>query len=683
MKKRMFIGLMALLLCLGAVIPALAANTFLFTEKKISVFEGETFQTALRREGAYAGDGDITYASAKNTIATISEDGLITAVSKGETNVSVSLIRNGKRVGRAVMTVKVLRAVQKVTLNTSKLSVYDSADEEIAWLLQDEDDDDTDHQVIVIPAGRTVTLSATCTPEDASSKKVTYTSSDAGVVKITGTTMKAVQRGECELTVASTLNPEVTETFRVLVIQPVKKISIQAGNKKVAAGSTLQLTASCAPDNASIQDVVWSSKNPAIAEVDQNGLVTGVKRGTVTITATAKDGSGVKAAVSLTVTQPVTSVTFTQPELTVVAGRYAQGRVTVAPANASDRTLTWSSSDESVATVKGGQITGRRAGTCIITCASHSNPEVTDSIMVTVIQLVTRIECITSAEERSLKTGETVQLAWNTLPEDATDKGVTFKSLHPKIATVDEYGVVTALSRGTATIVATARDQGHRQGSVRITVVQPASGVEMKDALYYVQRGRSSTVRAIVLPRNANNQKVYWSSMDESIASVRSNGTSTGSVYGVSSGETTVTAYTDDGGYTATAQVRVGNFNEMIQVEDLYVGKDNKIRITLRNLSRELTLGNIHFILECFDEEGNPMICNKDGKSTSFEGDYPFVLSPLERTAHGSFRFRDYEITEPLGAVVLTIVSWRDADGYTWTIPEEDRVHTPWALLKQ
>ena len=683
MKKRMFIGLMALLLCLGAVIPALAANTFLFTEKKISVFEGETFQTALRREGAYAGDGDITYASAKNTIATISEDGLITAVSKGETNVSVSLIRNGKRVGRAVMTVKVLRAVQKVTLNTSKLSVYDSADEEIAWLLQDEDDDDTDHQVIVIPAGRTVTLSATCTPEDASSKKVTYTSSDAGVVKITGTTMKAVQRGECELTVASTLNPEVTETFRVLVIQPVKKISIQAGNKKVAAGSTLQLTASCAPDNASIQDVVWSSKNPAIAEVDQNGLVTGVKRGTVTITATAKDGSGVKAAVSLTVTQPVTSVTFTQPELTVVAGRYAQGRVTVAPANASDRTLTWSSSDESVATVKGGQITGRRAGTCIITCASHSNPEVTDSIMVTVIQLVTRIECITSAEERSLKTGETVQLAWNTLPEDATDKGVTFKSLHPKIATVDEYGVVTALSRGTATIVATARDQGHRQGSVRITVVQPASGVEMKDALYYVQRGRSSTVRAIVLPRNANNQKVYWSSMDESIASVRSNGTSTGSVYGVSSGETTVTAYTDDGGYTATAQVRVGNFNEMIQVEDLYVGKDNKIRITLRNLSRELTLGNIHFILECFDEEGNPMICNKDGKSTSFEGDYPFVLSPLERTAHGSFRFRDYEITEPLGAVVLTIVSLRDADGYTWTIPEEDRVHTPWALLKQ
>ena len=683
MKRRMFIGLMALLLCLGTAIPALAANTFLFAERTISVFEGETFQTALRREGVYAGDGDITYASAKESIATISGDGLVTAVRKGETTVSVSLIRKGKRVGRAVMTVKVLRAVQKVTLNTAKLSVYDSADEEIAWLLQDADEDDTDRQVIVIPAGRTVTLSATCTPEDASSKKVTYTSSDAGVVKITGTTMKAVQRGECELTVASTLNPEVTETFRVLVIQPVKKISIQAGNKKVAAGSTLQLTASCTPDNASIQDVVWNSKNPTIAEVDRNGLVTGVKRGTVMITATATDGSGVKAAVSLTVTQPVNSVTFTQPELTVVAGRYAQGRVTVAPANASDRTLTWSSSDESVATVKGGQISGHKAGTCIITCASHSNPEVTDSILVTVIQLVTKIECITSAEERSLKTGETVQLAWNTLPEDATDKGVTFKSLHPKIATVDKYGVVTALSRGTATIVATARDQGHRQGSVRITVVQPATGVEMKDALYYVQRGRSSTVRAIVLPRNANNQKVYWSSMDESVASVRSNGTSTGSVYGVSSGETTVTAYTDDGGYSATAQVRVGNFNEMIQVEDLYVGKDNKIRITLRNMSRELTLGNIHFILECFDEEGNPMVCNKDGKSTSFEGDYPFVLSPLERTAHGSFRFRDYEITEPLGAVVLTIVSWRDADGYTWTIPEEDRVHTPWALLKQ
>ena len=678
MKKRMLIWLIALLICLSAAIPALAANTFLFEEKTVTLFEGETFQTGLRREGVYDGDGEIKYASAKDSVATISEDGLITAVRKGETTMSVSLIRKGKRVGKAVMTVKVLRAVEKVTLNTTKLSVYEAADEEVAFLLKE----DTDYPVIVLPAGKIVTLSATCTPEDASSKKVTFTSSDAGVAKITGgTSLKAMQRGECELTVASKQNPEVTETFRLVVIQPVKKIHIEAGNKTVAAGSTFQLTAVCSPDNASIQNVVWKSKDPSIADVDSNGNVTGIKRGSVNITATAADGSGVSASVYMTVTQPVTSVSITQPEIQVVAGRYTQARVTVQPANASDKTVTWSSSDESIATVKGGQVTGHKAGTCTITCASRSNPDVTDTVTVTVTQLVTKIEYTNSQAELSLKTGESCQLTWNVLPEDATEKGVTFKSLHPKIATVDQNGYVTALSRGVATIVATANDQGRKQGSVRVTVIQPVTGVEIQQGLYYVQRGRSTSIRAVVQPRNANNQKVHWSSVDEGIATVRSNGTSTGSVYGLSSGTTTVTAYTDDGGYTAETQVRVGNFNEAVLVEELYVGKNNNIRISLRNMSTDLTLGNVHFIIECFDMDGNPMVCNKDGTSTSFEGDYPFLLSPYERSTHGSFRFRNYEIDEPLGAVVLTIVSWKDADGYTWTIPESDRLQIQWTKL--
>ena len=678
MKRKTVIWAIVLLLCLGTVMPAMAANTFLFEKKTVTLFEGETFQTGLRREGVYDGDGEIKYASAKESVATISEDGLVTAVRKGETTLSVSLIRKGKRVGKAVMNLKVLRAVEKVTLNTGKLSVYDSADESVAWLLQEE----TEHQVIVLPAGKIVTLSATCTPEDASSRKVTFTSSDAGVAKVTGTSLKAIQRGECELTVASVQNPEVTETFRVLVIQPVKKIHIDAGDKKVAAGSTVQLTAACVPDTASIQDVVWKSKNPSVAEVDSTGRVTGKKRGSVNITATAADGSGAAATVTMNVTQPVTSVSINQPEYTVVAGRYTTARTTVEPANASDKTLTWSSSDETVATVKGGQITGHKAGTCTITCASRSNPEVTDTVTVNVIQLVTKIEYTNSKTELSLKTGETTQLTWNVLPDDATDKGVTFKSLHPKIATVDESGYVTALSRGVATIVATANDQGRKQGSVKVTVIQPVTGVEMQQGVYYVQRGRSASIRAVVQPRNANNQKIHWSSIDEGIATVRSNGTSTGSVYGVSSGTTTVTGYTDDGGYSTTAQIRVGNFNEAVLVEELYVGKKNNIRISLRNMSPDLTLGNVHFLVECFDKEGNPMVCNKDGTSTSFEGDYPFLLEPYDRTAHGSFRFRNYEIDEPLGAVVLTIISWRDADGYTWTIPESDRLQIQWTNLK-
>ena len=677
MKKRAFVWSLVLLLCLSSVIPALAANVFIFTERNLSIFEGESVQAIVRREGTYEGDGELTYTSSRENVATISSDGVITAVGKGDTIVTASLVRNGRAVIRAQMSVKVLRAVRKVTLNTTKLSVYDPEDPAVAGLLKAE----TPDQVLVIPAGKTVTLAATCTPEDASNKKVAFTTTDAGVAKVAGVSLRALQRGECDLIVSSVQNPEVTEIFRILVIQPVKRIQIDAGNKKVAAGSSIQLKAICSPDNATIQDVTWSSQNPAIAEVNENGVVTGRKRGSVSIIAKAADGSNVMANAYINVTQPVTGITYAQPEISVIAGRTAQARVTVQPADASDKTVSWSSSDDEIATVQAGQIRGHKAGVCIITCESNSNPEIAVEAKVTVIQLVTKIECVSPQADLSLKTGETVQLRWNVLPEDATDKSVTYRSLHPRIATVDDNGVVTAVNRGTATIVATSRDQGKKQGSVRVTVIQPVTGVSMYRPLYYVQRGRNTTIRAVVEPRNANNQKVYWSSVDEDIATVRSNGTSTGSVHGVSSGTTTVTGFTDDGGYTATTQIRVGNFNEAVMVEELYVNDDNSIKISLRNMSRDLTMGNVHFVIECYDMSGNPMICNKDGTSTSFEGDYPFILEPLERTRHGSFRFRNYVIDQKLGAVVLTVTSWRDADGYSWTIPEGDRIRTQWTRI--
>jgi hypothetical protein len=75
------------------------------------------------------------------------------------------------------------------------------------------------------------------------------------------------------------------------------------------------------------------------------------------------------------------------------------------------------------------------------------------------------------------------------------------------------------------------------------------------------------------------------------------------------------------------------------------------------------------------------MICNTDGESTFFEGDYPFPVSPLERTVHGSFRFRNYVINQQLGAVALTVTSWRDADGYTWSIPESEQFRSLWTRV--
>ena len=302
----------------------------------------------------------------------------------------------------------------------------------------------------------------------------------------------------------------------------------------------------------------------------------------------------------------------------------------------------------------------------------------TAEIPVKVSQLVTKIECTNSEADLRLKTGESVELTWKVSPKDATNKGLTFRSLAPKVATVDENGVVTALGRGVATIVATAKDIGRKQCSIRVNVIQPVTGVEMVRQLYYVQLGWSTTVRAQVLPRNANNQRVQWSSVNERIATVRSNGTSTGSVYGASVGTTTITAFTEDGGYTATTQVKVGHFNDAVMIEEFYLDANDNIRLSLRNMTRDLTLGNVHFKIEVFDIAGNPLICSPDGTSSVFEGDYQYLLAPLSRTYRTGFRYREHTIDRQIGMMQLTVISWRDADGYTWTIPESERVSSQW-----
>lgn len=673
MKKILILAL-ALLIALGIAVPASAGNVFLFAEKSFTLFEGESAQTALKRDGNFDGEGEITYASSNAKVATVAADGTVTAVGKGQANVTATLTRNGKRVVTAQAQVKVLRAVTKVTLSTAGLSLYEPTDPAVSELLRD----DTENRVLVIPAGGSVNLKATCTPEDASSRKVAFTSSDAGVAKVNGTAVKALQQGECDLTVSSVQNPEVTEVFRILVIQPVKKIVIDAGNKRVSAGSTLQLKAICDPENASIKDLVWSSKNPGIATVDAQGLVTGVQKGTVTITATAADGSKAAGSALITVLQPVTSLSFTNKDNTVVVGRTAQARVTAQPASASDKSVDWSSSDETIATVKNGVIRGLKAGVCTITATSRSNPEVSVSVEWTVKQLITKIECVNEPAELNMLVGETRQLFWKISPDDATIKGLTFKSQHKTVLTVDEQGVVTAVGRGLASVYAVAQDGSGKQGAARINVIQPVTGVKLNRPVYLIQLYQGGRITAYPQPKNANNQRVTWSTGDESIATARASGSSTAAVYGVSRGWTTIEPMTEDGGFTTTAELWVDDFNGAVIIDGLSVSGDNRIHVSLKNVNASLTAQNVQFTVECFDMNGDPMICNIDGISTSFEGYYAAELGPYGKSNPDHIRFKNYNITEPVGGIRVTITGWRDPYGYEWEIPEQERKPHSW-----
>ena len=673
MKRKLWVLAAALAVCLMIAIPATAANVFAFTENAISLFEGEAAETALNRDGSFA-EGEVVYSSESTKVATVSEDGTVTAVAKGKTRVFADLMQNGKRVRRASVTVQVVRRVTKVTMSRKNLVVLEPDDPSLAGLLAPlpEDAAPRTDPVLVILAGRTVNLSAVCTPEDANNRKISFTSSDVGIAKVDGTRLRGMEKGECELTVASVQNPEIQEIFHVVVIEPVKKLQIDAGDKTMFAGEQKMLSAVITPETASIQQVTWSSRKPAVATVDENGLVTGLAKGDVTIEARTTDGTEIVAAVNIRVAQNVTEITLKQEELTLSVNRSATLNATVLPKEANNKKLNWSSSDESIATVnRNGQVTGKKAGIAVITCVSDSNPAVSAITVVQVVQPVTKIT-FDSAGGLTFPIRESRQLSWNVEPYDASIKDVTFTSNHPEIATVDANGLVTGVKRGEARITATATDGSKRSAQIKVVITQPAEGVEMAKPLYYIQLGRATTVRANVLPKDANNKKVYWEAGDDSII-VRSSGTSSASVTGVYSGMSSVTAITDDGGFTATAQLQIADFDAAILVEGLEITADNKIRITLRNVG-EPVVNKVYFHVDCLDPMNQPMIYNQDGVSTGFDGEYPLPLQSGERSIHGQFRFGKWMDTGMLGAVKVTVTGYEFDNGQKWEIPEEDRI---------
>ena len=670
MKKRLLTALLLVMgICLLAAWPALA-DAFRFAEKEVTVFEGETWQAELVREGAPAEVGTLTWTSRNTKAATVDQNGVVTGVLKGKATI-VAELKIGKRSWKAQVSVKVARRVLNVTLNTEKLAVFAYDDPIIFDLLEEA----PEVPVLAVGTGRTIALSAVCTPEDASDVAVLFSSTDAGIARVRGKELRGMQPGECDLTIQSRQNPEITETYHVIVTNPITKLDILAGDKRVAAGDTLQLDVNYTPNTATIQAVEWSSRTPTVATVDENGLVTGLKKGQVIIDAKARDGSGRSAAVTLTVTQTATGLTVKESFAQVITGRTVVLHPEVLPKETNDKTVSWYSSDERIATVQNGQVRGVKAGVCEITCVSNSNPELSVTVPVEVIQQVTKIE-FSPKEGISLDVRTSRQLYWTVYPEDATMKDVTFSSSNTRVATVDANGVVTGVSRGSVTITAMAADGSRRTGTVRVNVLQPVEGVSIQYNVYHVQIHRSLNIKALLQPSNANNTRMSWSTEDPHIATVKGTNT-TGTVYGQSTGTTFVTGVTEDGGFSASAEIRVADFNGAIMIEDLRV-KDNQIMIQLRNMS-DFVIDSVRMTAECYDDEGEPMVCNEDGESNSFVIDYIYPLDPGERSDANGFVFRNTPFDALLGAVTVRVIRWTDSQGYTRNITaEEDQPIRTW-----
>ena len=268
----------------------------------------------------------------------------------------------------------------------------------------------------------------------------------------------AKQAGTVEIKAITGSGRMGTHKITVEPLVPVEKIKLDS-EMTVTTSGLHELEYTIEPANASIQDLEWESTDAAVAKVQYSSgryVLYAYKNGTITITATATDGSGVTASCEVTVNinYPVQGISLNHDAKTFTkAGETLQLTATIYPDSATNKTVTWKSSDKTVATVdESGLVTAVGNGTADITATTEDgNYTATCQVTVEIPELTLSLD----KSELTLTQTEEQQKLTATVSD--TEEKVTWLSSDPFVATVTRDGTVTAIANGTATITASAR----------------------------------------------------------------------------------------------------------------------------------------------------------------------------------------------------------------------------------
>ena len=346
---------------------------------------------------------------------------------------------------------------------------------------------------LTLAPGGTAELKVIPNPENAKEVELIWETSDESIVTVDQEgNIVAVKEGTAVITV-KTADGKYSATCTVTVVGEVVAVEgVEiSGEREVRVGNTIKLTAKISPENATNKQVTWSSSNRRIATVDQNGVVKGIREGTVTITVTTVDGQKVatyKITVKAAETQKpseqqkpepskpedktvsVTGVTVSGSTHEVYEGESIKLTAKVSPDNATNKKVSWSSSDPTIATVdSNGTVRGLKAGKVTITAKTEDGGK-TATYEVTVKAKEVKVTGVTiSGSTHEIKVGGTLKLTAKVSPDNATNKKVSWKSSDPTIATVDSNGTVKGLKEGKVTITVTTEDGG-KTATYEVTV---------------------------------------------------------------------------------------------------------------------------------------------------------------------------------------------------------------------
>jgi len=396
---------------------------------------------------------------------------------------------------------------------------------------------------LLLTVGDSQSLSYVVEPSNAA-YTVTWGSSDPSVATVDAQgVVRALADGTAVIT--ATTDNGLSATCTVTVRRPsASGISISLNTLSLTVGDSQSLSYVVEPSNAAYT-LTWESSDPSVATVDEQGVVRALADGTADITATTDNG--LSAACTVTVSHPSASgISISPNTLSLIVGDSQPLSYVVEPSNAA-YTLTWESSDPSVATVdEQGVVRALADGTAVITATTDNGLSATCTLTV---RHPSASGISISPNTLSLIVGDSQPLSYVVEPSNAAYT-LTWESSDPSVATVDEQGVVRALADGTAVITATT-DNG-LSATCTLTVRRPsASGISISLNTLSLTVGDSQPLSYVVEPSNAA-YTVTWESSDPSVATVNEKGV----VYAVSPGMAIISVTTDNG-LTAECNVNV------------------------------------------------------------------------------------------------------------------------------
>lgn len=511
------------------------------SETTVELKLGETHQLTATVLPQNASNAEVTWYSDKESVATVSQSGLVTGVGPGETTVHAVTTDGGKM---ASCLVKVGTPVKGITLSVSSKTLY--------------------------VGDPSLDISAALTPANATDKSLEWSSSDPEVASIApGAALRAVIKplkpGKTTIT-ATTKDGGFTASCEVTVKRHVSGVSLNKASLTLYVGETESLAATVAPEDASDKSVVWSSGNSAVASVS-NGKVTANKPGSAVIKVVTNDLSK-EAACTVTVKRHAESVELSQKEIKLYLGENRSLTATVLPSDASDKNVTWSSSNPNVATVStAGNVVSKSVGTTVITVKTADGGHQA-SCHVTVLEPVVYATSLTiTPQALNMNIGESASLTLQMLPSNANEK-LVWESDNESVARVVN-GDITAVGVGVAKIM--VKGKNVTSNAVTVTVIDKfaVTGVKLNESEKSIQVGDSFTLTATVLPEDARDKTVTWSSDKESVATVKD-----GVVTAVSPGTAIIKVTAGAGAFSATCSVTVEE--RIIEITEISYPEDNQ-----------------------------------------------------------------------------------------------------------